>query len=253
MAKIKMDKNKALCLASIIIIVFAQALEKILGVTITPSQTSGLICAMFYTLLVAVVYFLISKTTSSLMGILAALLAMKMMPPNIVYLADYTTDGTMLYFIVQKFSVLLFAVLVYKFYAEQEKPRAIKPLPILMLFLAIPFSNQISNFACSYFLVKTGSMLIPYLTQYACYAAAVIVILVVSYKCGKESFRFTAYFEFIALGINTFRQLGKLAYLIVSGQHVSKSIYGWIILFVAFIVVYAVMLKKSNQQALVEE
>ena len=93
---------------------------------------------------------------------------------------------------------------------------------------------------------KTGNMIAPYFTQYICYAAAILVILAVGYKCGKESFRFTAYFEFVALSINIFRQAGKIGYFIVSNQHISKSIYGWVVLFAGLMILTALMLKKSK-------
>ena len=247
MDKMKLDRNKSICLGAVILIVLAQAAEKILEVSITPSQTAGIVCALVYTVVVAVVYFLVSRSTSSLMGILAALLALKMLPPNITYLSGIAPDESMVYFIVQKMTQILFAVLIYKFYCAQEKPRQIRALPILLLILAVPFANEISAFFGQYFLYKTGSMILPFLTQYACYALAALVILVVSYKCGKDSMRFAAYFEFVAFGINIFRQIGKLGYYMISDQHISKSLYGWIILFAALIVIYAVALAKSKK------
>ena len=247
MDKLKMNKNQSLCVLSIAIVVFAQALEKILEVVITPGQFVGVICAMFYTLLVALVYFIISKGSSSFMGILAALLALKMLPPKITYLSQYSPDGAMLYYIVQKAAVVIFALLVYKFYREQEEPRQIKPLVLVALIGAVPFFNEISSYTASYLLFKTGTMVLPYFAQYACYAAAALLILGVAFYCGKESMRFAAYFQFIAFSINIFRMLGKTAYFIIAGQHVSKSIYGWIVLFAALIVIYAIAFKRNKK------
>ncbi|MBQ9517399.1 MAG: hypothetical protein IJR60_04925 [Eubacterium sp.] len=253
MEKIKLQKNTLPCVIAIIITVGIQAFEKIIEIATDPGQATGLICAMFYTLCVAVVYYLITKGTSSFMGILAALLALKMMPPKMNYLTSVTPDGSMLYFIVSKVAVVLFAVLVYRFYREQEQPRAIKPLPILIIIVAVPFFNEISAFANNYLLYKTGSMVMPYLAQYACYAAAVLVTLAVAYASGKESMRFAAYFEFCALGINTVRQIGKIAYYGASGQHISKSYFLWIVVLVALAVIAFVMLKRSEKAKPAEE
>lgn len=247
MENLKLNKNRSICLTAIILIVAAQAAQKILQVVIEPTLTFGVICAIVYTIIVAVVYFLLCKETSSFLGILAALLALKMLPPSITHLVNVSADAAMVYFLVQKMSQILFAVLVYKFYCAQEKPRAIKALPVLLIIIAVPFTNQIAEFAGSYFLFKTGSMIVPYFVQYICYAAAALVILIVSYKCGRESMRFAAYFQFCAFGINMFRMLGKLGYFIIAQQHISKSIYGWVFLFAVLIVAYAIALKKSDQ------
>ncbi|MBR0412120.1 MAG: hypothetical protein IJI47_00940 [Eubacterium sp.] len=247
MENLKLNKNRSLCLAAIIITVACQAIEKILEVAVHPGQTIGLICAMLYTLCVAVVYYIITKGTSSFMGILAALIAFKMMPPPITYLTRVSPDGAMLYFIVQKVALILFAVLVYKFYREQETPRAIKPLPILVIVLAVPFFNEISSFTSSYLQFKTGSVIPSYLAQYACYAAAVLITLAIAYTSGRESMRFAAYFEFCALGINTCRQLGKLGYYIATEHQLSKSTALWIVVLVGLAVVNFIMLNKSKK------
>ena len=248
MAKIKLDKSQTPFLVAIIITVAAQAFEKIFEVAVDVNQFTGLICAMVYTLLVAVVYYIISKGTGTLMGILSAMLALKMMPPKMGYLASVSADGAMLYFLVGKVAVVLFAVLVYKFYREQETPHPIKGLTLLAILLAVPFFNEIASFTGNYLLYKTGSMLLPYFAQYACYAAAVLITFAIAYVSSKDSMRFAACFEFCALGINILRQIGKIGYLAVSHQHISKSIYGWIVVLAALIAIGAFMLAKSKKK-----
>ncbi len=248
MGKLRLDKSQTPFLVAIIITVAAQAFEKIIEVAVDVNQFTGLVCAMVYTLLVAVVYYIISKGTGTLMGILSAMLALKMMPPKMGYLTNVSVDGAMLYFLVSKVAVVLFAVLVYKFYREQETPHPIKGMPILVVLFAVPFFNEIASFASSYLLGKTGSMLLPYFAQYACYAAAVLITFAIAFISSKDSMRFVAYFEFCALGINTLRQIGKIGYLAISHQHISKSIYGWIVVLVVLAAVGAFMLAKSKKK-----
>ena len=249
MAKTKLSKSQLLCTVAIVITVAAQALEKILEVAIQPSQISALVCAMVYTIAVACVYFLISKSTNTFWGLLASLLAFKMMPPKINYILNVTVDGGMLYFIVQKVAILLFLVLAYRFYRAQEKQHCVNIIPVFILAAAVPFFNEISAFVDNYFLYKTGSMILPFLTNYACYTLAVVTALAVAFISGKESMKFAAFYEFCALGINMFRQIGKIGYFITTNQHVSKSFYGWIAVLAVLMVVTAVLLKKSNSRA----
>ncbi len=248
MEKMKLNKNQTLGIFAAVLIVLSQACEKILEVVITPSQTTALVCAMVYTIVVAVVFLIVTKLESPFLGIFASMLAVKMLPPNITYIASVTADGAMLYFILSKVVFVLFALLALRFYRVQKNDEEhIRAVPIIILFYAVPFFNQIEAFTSAYFMEKTGSMLLPFLTQYACYAAASIIILAVAFKCGKASMRFASYFEFCAFGINIFRQLGKICYFAATGQHISKSLFGWIIVLAGLIVINAIMLNKSKK------
>ena len=121
-------------------------------------------------------------------------------------------------------------------------------LSFSFVLFAVPFFNEIASFASSYLLGKTGSMLLPYFAQYACYAAAVLITFAIAFISSKNSMRFVAYFEFCALGINTLRQIGKIGYLAISHQHISKSIYGWIVVLVVLAAVGAVMPAKRKKK-----
>ncbi|MBR3149134.1 MAG: hypothetical protein IKF64_03110 [Eubacterium sp.] len=248
MGKMKLNKSQYIGSICVALIVLAQAFEKIFEVAVTPSQATALICAMVYTLLVAVVYFIMSKNESSFVGIFVSILAVKMLPPNITYITRFSVDGAMLYFIVTKVCVVLFLLLAYKFYREQDlEVDHIRGMTILMILAAVPFFNQISAFTSAYFETKTGTMIMPFLSNYACYIAASLVILYVAYRSGQASMRFAAYFEFCAFGINIVRQLGKICYFAVTHQHISKSLFGWIIVFAGLIAVTAVLYSKSKK------
>ncbi len=248
MKNVKVGTNETLCVLSVILIVVAQAAEKIIEVAAAPGKTLALCCALIYTVLVGAVYLFIKKGDSSFMGMFASLLALKMLPPNINYFASVSPDGAMTYFVLQKASVVIFAVLLYKFYREQPQPRSIKPLTLVALVGAVPFFNTISATTTSFLLYKTGSMMLPYFAEYACYAAAALVILGIAYKSGYASMRFAAYFEFAAFGINIVRRAGKIGYFLMSNQHVSKSIYGWIVLYLVLAAVFAFALSKSKKE-----
>ena len=250
MEKLKPNKSQTMCVFAIALVVFAQALEKILEVAITPSKDLGIIFAMLYTVITAVVFVIVSRSQSSFTGMLAAIFALKMLPPKITYLAAVDVDATMLYYIVQKMSVVLFAVLIYKMYKMQEEPRQIKPLPVLVLILSVPFFNEISVFFQKYLLFKSGTMLYSFFAEYICYAVAVMLILAVAYGTGGKTLKFVTYFQVTALCINILRTLGKVGYFAVSHQHISKSLYGWIIVYAALIVVFLVsnkMLKSKSE------
>jgi hypothetical protein len=130
----------------------------------------------------------------------------------------------------------------------QEEPHEIRSLPILAILLSVPFFNKIASVLGSFFMYKTGSMLYVYFTQFACYTAAVLVILAIAYNSGFSSMRFTAYFEFTALSINILRQLGKIVYFAIAGEHISKSLYSWIAIFVVLMICFAVATNIKKKQ-----
>ncbi len=246
MGKIKLSKDKRLCLFSIAIITVSFAIEKIIEWNIFPGKEFSLILAFIFTLLLAAVVYIISKSKSSFYALLAALIGYKMMPPPIASMQYTTAHGDMLYFIVQKVAVILFVILIFKFYNIQEKPRSIKSLPILAIMFAVPFFMGIAAKLSTYFYNETGSMLYSYFSQFLCYIIASAVILIVAYCSNYDSMRFTAYFEFAALGINVLRKAGAIAVNIIDGNHVSKSYYCWIAIYFVLIIAFYIAKKKKK-------
>jgi len=249
MEKTKMTKDKQICLFSIALVILAQASEKILFAATPATEKLTVLLALIYTALTAIVFFLVQKTKEPFFGLLAALFGYKMLPPILSAINEFSLDAAFLYFIVKKAAAVLFVVLTYKFYQMQEKPRAIKAVPLLVIMLAVPFFNEIITAGGNYFMAKTGNMLYVYLLSYACYAASALVIFAVAYLSGRDSFRFAAYFEFAAFGVNAFRQIGKIAYFGVLHEHISKSFYGWLLVYAVLTVLFIVGLKKKNAEA----
>ena len=241
-------KDNLMCVFATMIIVFAYGAQRIIEVTLSPDKSLALILAIVYTILLAVVLYLISKSNNLFFGILAALIGYKMMPPPVSFLSQTTIDGKTLYFLVGKAAAVLFVVVVYKLYKAQSEPHEIRSLPLLTIMLSVPFFGEISQEISRYLYSKTGDMLPVYFSQYACYAAAVAVILAIAYISGYSSLRFTAYFEYTALTINILRQIGKIAYFAIAKEHISKSNYLWIVLYIALMVCFAIALKKEEKE-----
>ena len=241
-------KENIMCVFATLIVVLAYGGQRIIEVTLSPDKKLALILAIIYTILLALVLYLISKSNNSYFGILAALIGYKMMPPPIGFLSQTTVDGATLYYLVGRAAAVLFVVVVYKLYKSQEEPHEIRSLPLLAIMLSVPFFTKISQVMSSYFMYKTGNMLYCYFAQFALYIAAVAVILAVAYVSGYTSLKFTAYFEYTALSINILRMLGKIGYFAVSHEHISKSYYVWIAIFVALMAVFAIAVKKKQKE-----
>ncbi|MBQ9531887.1 MAG: hypothetical protein IJR70_07420 [Eubacterium sp.] len=241
-------KENIMCVLATMIIVLSYGAQRIIEVALSPDKSLALILAIVYTLLLAVVLFLISKSNNSYFGILAALIGYKMMPPPVNFLSQTTVDGSTLYFLVGKAAALLFVIVIYKLYKSQEEPHEIRSLPLLVILLSIPFFSEIAQVISNYFMFKTGDMLYCYFVQFALYAAAVLVVLGVAYVSGYSSLKFTKYFECVALSINILRRLGKIGYLAISHQHISKSNYVWIALYIVLIICFFVAEKKKKKE-----
>ena len=241
-------KENIMCVLATMIIVLSYGAQRIVEVTLHPDKSLALVLAIIYTLLLLVVLYLISKSNNSYFGILAALIGYKMMPPPVNFLTQTTVDGATLYFLVGKAAALLFVLVVYKLYKSQEEPHEIRSLPLLTIMLSVPFFGEIAEVISRYFMYKTGSMLYCYFTQFALYSAAILVILGVAYVSGYSSLRFTKYFEITALSINILRQLGKIGYFAISHEHISKSYFVWIAIYVVLMICFIVAEKKKRKE-----
>ena len=246
--KIKPDKDSLRCISALIIIVISYAAERCIELYVTPTAKLGLLLALGMTALLCVVVGLLAKSEDSFTGLLAALIGYKMMPADISFLANFTPDGTMMYYLLQKAAKIVFIILVFRLYNAQERPRSITPLPLCAMLFAVPFMSNIGTEMTAYFLQKTGSMLGGFFSQYACYAIATLAILALAFVSTYQTMRFTAYFEFTALFINILRTFAKIIYRIINDMHISRSLYGWLILYVVLITVFfiAKSIKKKN-------
>ena len=243
-------KENIMCILAVMIVVASYGAQRIIEVTLSPDKSLALILAIIYTLLLAVVLLLISKSNNSYFGILAALIGYKMMPPPVAYLSQTTVDGETLYFLVGKAAAVIFVLVVYKLYKMQEDPHEIRSMPLLAILLSVPFFGEISQSLCKYFMVKTGNMLYVYFTQFACYTAAILVVLAIAYKSGFTSLKFTAYFEYTALSINILRKIGLIGYYAANKVHISKSLYAWIAIYVVLMISFAVAVNIKKKKAI---
>ena len=241
-------KENIMCVAATLIVVLSYGAQRIIEVTLKPDKSLALVLAMIYTILLLVVLLLISKSNNSYFGILAALIGYKMMPPPVGFLAQTTIDGSTLYYIVGRAAAVLFVLVVYRLYKSQEEPHEIRSLPILAIMLSVPFFSEIAQVLSNYFMVKTGNMLYCYFLQFALYSAAILVILGICYVSGYSSMRFAKNFEIAALSINILRQLGKIGYFAINHEHISKSYFVWIGIYIVLMVCFVVAEKKKKKE-----
>lgn len=247
MDKVKLGKSQLSCVIAMILIVGGYAVERIISIMFDPSKTAAIIMAMVYTALVAVVYLIITRSKDYFYGLLAAMLAYKMLPPAISNLNE-SLDASVMYFIVKKVAVVLFIFLLIKFYEQQQRPRAIQPLPILAVMVVVPFCTEIADRIARYFLVTTGSMLYVYFISFIAYGLATVIIMGIAYKTTYESVAFCAYFEYIALAINILRRLAVVVSKLIASEHVSKSYYVWIVLYLGLIGFVALVKNKKQKE-----
>ncbi len=249
----RIKRDQTLCVASIAIMVFCYSAERLLELFTSLSYRGTLIITLLFTVALVIVCCLISKSENTFYGLLAALIGYKMMPPAIPALANASVDGNMLYYIIQKISIVVFVFLAVKIYKAQKQPASIKALPVLACMFVVPFFWEIAENCGSYLMYQLGqSMLYMYFSQFAFYILASFVILFIAYQSNYASMRFVAYFEFVALGINILRKLGLIFALLIRQEHISKSNYVWIFVFLICIAAF-VIAKNIKKREMTEE
>jgi uncharacterized membrane protein YqjE len=247
-----LDKGARLGIIAFVITVASYAIEKVSLLYISPDKGTGICMAMVNTALTLAVIFLLFKCDNTFFGLLAGLTAYKMMPMELNFLWSVSQDADMLYYVVQKAALFIFMGLIFRIYKLQGKPREVQAFPVLALMFAVPIFKEIGNKFMEYFLNRTGSMLFGYFAQFACYIAVSLIILVIAWYSGYTSMRFTAYFEFAAVGINLLRYVGRVAVNLMYHNHVSKSFYIWIVIYAALICLFfiASRLKKKQENSI---
>lgn len=249
----ELNKNRGLCLFSIALIMACYASERIIEVAFSITNTMAITMAIVYTIALAAVYFIVSKTSNAFYGLLAALVGYKMMPPSIPSLAQLSSDGTMLYYIVQKCGIVIFVLLIVKMFKAQKEKNKIALIPILAVLVVVPFFNEIGNVLGRYLMYTFGgSMLYAYFTSFALYALATLVIMMVIVRYDYNTVKFIVSYEFIALIINILRRIGIIAVNLINGQHVSGSHYSWIAIFAIAMIGFGIILKTEKKKQIKE-
>lgn len=248
MNKLKENKDKYLYILSIIIVVLSYASERLVKIFVNPDKQLSIAFAIVCVVLMGAVLLISIKNESPFYGLLSVLIGYKMLPVNISFLASYSKEADLLYYIAGRVCVVLFVVLIIKFYSAQEKPRAIKPLPILTIMFCVPFFNGIIEKAGKHFTQSTGNMLTEYLIGFALYALANLIIILTAYYSNSESMKFTMCFEILAMSINVLRKASAIAVNAINSNHISKSFYCWIAVYIAIMVVAYVLNEKKKKQ-----
>ncbi|MDD7331655.1 hypothetical protein [Eubacterium sp.] len=182
---------------------------------------------------------------------LASLVAFKMMPPSINILSKLSYDASFLYYLVQKAAVLLFIYLFIKHY-RKEKNAKISPFAVFILAFSVPFSLEISNNVSVYLMRSFGeNMLFSYFSDFVFYAAAIFVVWLIALKINYKALGFITCYELVALSINFLRKACYAVVLTLRHEHVSLSIYCWMVIFALGIVLFAFTYKQRKKSTLI--
>lgn len=246
MKKLKITKAEAMPLAAMALVFICYAAEKAFKRLTEWGNTSALIQAFLFTLATAAVFWLLSKSKNSYLGILAGVFAFKIMPPDIVMLRSVNLDAACVYYIVRKGALVLFLYSVYKLYKSQsgdgEKLRA---LPIASLFLVIPFASSLAETLSKYACIKTGNMMVPYALGAGFFVAAAFVLMIICNIYGGKNAALICDFAIISFAVNFARKVCSVAILAAGGYHISKSYYCWLAIYAVLIAAFAFVKSKT--------
>lgn len=243
--KEKMSKGKLYCLISAVIVFGAHIVQRALNIAIEPSRTSVLVQAMIFTLLTAIVYFLLVKSNEPFYGILMALFGIRMLPPEIPHLGQFSAGAGVVYFLVGKIAFVIFAIAIIRLYRIQKKENSITSLPIICAIVIVPFFNEISLVVSAYAAnIGNGNMLYYYFTGFAVYTASLLCLLAVALRSNKMGAKLICDFQLAALLMNAGRRVCAIIINIANGDHISRSYYCYIAIYVVFFVVFYMIRKK---------
>ena len=254
--KEKMSRGKIYCLISAVIVFGAYIVQRALNIALEPNRTSVLVQAMIFSALTAVVYFLISKSNEPFYGILTALFGIRMLPPEIPHLSQFSESAGVVYYLVSKVTLVIFAIAIIRLYRIQEKGNSITSLPIICAIVIVPFFNEIGLVVSSYAVkLAGGSLLYSYFVGFAFYAASLLCLLVVALRSNQMGARLICDFQLAALLMNAGRRICAIIIHIAQGNHISKSYYCYIAIYVVFFTAFYIIRKKrcSEHQSIAAE
>lgn len=245
--KDKLSKGKLYCLISVIIIFGSYIIQKVLHISCDITREFAIVEAIIFSLAAAAVFLLVIKSSESFYGILTAIFGLRMMPPDISGLEKLSPEANIVYFLVQKFSMLIFALAILKIYEQQKKPKQIRAFPILCTILIVPFFMDIQSGISVFLPSVTGSyMLYSYFSGFILYSAAMIILLFVAAKSNLPSAKLITDYQMVALLLNIGRRCCAVIIALAQGNHISRSYYCWILIYAFFFAAFLILRKKKN-------
>lgn len=242
--KNKTDRIK--CILSAIVIIGCYSIERLIAIFIPLSKTVCLIEAIIFSLAVAAVYFIVIKAEKAFYGLLPAILGFRMLPPDISSLGEYSQAGELIYYIVSKFAIVIFAFAIIRLYKKQNEEEKISVLSILSLVFVVPFTNEIGDTISGFLIAGSASgMLYSYFVRFACYCSALLIILFLATRSNKISTKLIADYTLVALCVNFARRAVVIAYNLINSNHISKSYFCWIAIYLVFFAAFYVIKKKK--------
>lgn len=220
---------------------------------LTPwNEASAIVQAIVFTCAVFVALVLLYKSKDIFYGIMASVFAFKMLPPDLLMLRYTNIDAAAVYYLVRKAALVLFLLMIYKFYKMQEtqdKYEKIHAASIGALLLVVPFCSEIGAQFAKYALIKTGSMMLPYAFQAAAYIVAFLILACVCFLFKGKGAVLIADFSIIGFFINAARKAASALIIANAGNHVSKSYICWIIIYAVLAVIMVLVRKKTKTNA----
>lgn len=248
--KTKITGDKLYCLISVIIILGGYIIQRILHICCDITRTFAICEALIFTVLTAVVFFLITKSKDTFYAILTAIFGFRMMPPYIAGLQQLSAQTNIVYFIVQKFSAVIFVFALIWFYKKQQT-KNIKALPILAVLIIVPFFMEMQEQLSEYINpISNGNMLYSYFSGFILYSTAMFILLFVAAKSDFLNSRMVTDYQITALLLNAGRRICAVVINLSQGNHVSRSYYCWIAIYVFFIAAFYVLRMKKQKQVL---
>ena len=243
----KFGKGRIYCLVSAVIIFGAYIAQKVLNIAVETDRTSVLIQALVFSMLTAVVYFLISKSKEPFYGIFTALLGIRMLPPVIPQLEHFSAGAGVVYFLVEKVALVIFAITIIKLYRMQKQEHSLTSLPIICIIVVVPFFNEISSVVSSYLAsIGNGNMLYSYFAGFAIYSASLICLTFVALRSNYMGAKLICDFQFVALLMNAGRRACAIIITVAQGNHISASYYCYIAIYAVFFIAFYVLRKKKS-------
>lgn len=243
MGRIRFSKNQLMALASLFIVFAVYVVERAFKRFTPWNEQAALIQAIVYVAICFVVYLLIVQSKEVYFGIMSALLAVKLIPPDLLMLRRLNMDAYFVYYIFSKFAAVLFIYAIYQLYKSQSK-KEIRPIPVFALLVAVPFAMEIATVVSKYALYKTGSMMLPYAAHAGFYILAMVFLAVLALMMGGKNGTLIADFNIICFVISMARKAFSALVLTSAGLHVSKSYICWIVIYAALIVAFVLIRKK---------
>lgn len=246
MSKLRINKEQFPAALALLITALAYASEKAFKRLGHWSSTGAILQAVAFTVAVLAVFLLLYRCKDYFTGMLAAIFAFKLLPPNLEMLRKTAFDAAAVYHLVKFAAPMMFVFIIYRLYERQkDEDGHIRLLGIIAILTVTPYISNMLDDYISYAYLKTDNAYLIPIMEAVIYLLSMAALAAICFYFRGKTAALACDYVIVAQILRMGRKASSALILSHANMYVGKSYFCWIAIGAVLIVCFTLIRKKT--------